>query len=52
MVKIILRNRENDVLFPVKLTPEQMRLLALLEEHHLDVCGFEATEISDDFQEV
>lgn len=52
MVKIILRNRENDVLFPVKLTPEQMRLLALLEEHHLDVCGFEATEIPDDFQEV
>ena len=52
MVKIILRNRENDVLFPVKLTPEQMRLLALLEEHHLDVCGFEATEIEGDFEEV
>lgn len=52
MAKFILRNRESDVLILVKLTPEQERLLTLLEENHLDVCGFEATEINDDFQEV
>lgn len=52
MAKFILRNCENNVLIPVELTPEQVRLLALLEEHHLDTCGFEATEVSGEFQEV
>lgn len=52
MARFILRNRESDVLILVKLTSEQERLLTLLEENHLDVCGFEATEIEGDFEEV
>lgn len=52
MARFILRNRETDVLILVKLTPEQERLLTLLEENHLDVCGFDTTEIEGDFEEV
>ena len=52
MAKFILRNRETDELIPVNLTPEQERLLALLEKHNLDLSGFDTTEITGDFQEV
>lgn len=52
MAKFILRNRENDELIPVNLTPEQVRLLDLLENHNLDLLGFDATEITSEFQEV
>jgi hypothetical protein len=52
MAKFILRNGETDELIPVNLTPEQERLLTFLEEHRLDVCGFEATEVTGDFPEV
>ena len=52
MAKFILRNRETNELIPVNLTPEQERLLALLENHNLDLSGFDATEIAGEFQEV
>ena len=52
MAKFILRNRDTGTLVPVKLTPEQVRLLAFLVELNLDLSGFDATEIIDDFQEV
>lgn len=52
MAKFILRNRETDDLILVSLTPEQERLLALLESNNLDLSGFDATEITSDFQEV
>lgn len=52
MAKFILRNRETDELIPLNLTPEQERLLALLESNNLDLSGFDATEITGDFQEV
>lgn len=52
MAKFILRNRETDDLILVNLTPEQERLLTLLESNNLDLSGFDATEITGDFQEV
>lgn len=52
MAKYILRNRDTGALVPVKLTPEQVRLLAFFEELNLDLSGFDATEITEDFQEV
>jgi hypothetical protein len=52
MAKFILRNRKTGELIPVILTLEQERLLAFLEENHLDVCGFDTTEIEGDFEEV
>lgn len=52
MAKFILRNRETDELIPVSLTPEQERLLALLESNNLDMSGFEVTRVTGDFREV
>lgn len=52
MAKFILRNRKTDELIPVNLTPEQERLLVFLENHSLDLFGFNVTTIGDEFQEV
>lgn len=52
MAKFILRNRETDELIPVTLTSEQERLLVFLEDRNLDLSGFNATAIGDEFQEI
>jgi hypothetical protein len=52
MAQFILRNCETDESIPINLTFEQECFLVFLESEGLDLSGFEATRVSDGFQEV